>query len=614
MALSFEEAMSEYSGEEEKKKPVDPFETAMEEHFAEAKTSDGMPSPEPLVEQPGILEKAVSPISAISTIVKEPITTTKAFGSDIGEYAKNLSTLEFGKLAEMARRDPGYGKVLEKAGVPEQVPVGMPSYASQMQAPVMQSRESVGKQLDIVAPEQMAVGYGVGKIAKGLSKFLSIPEWLTNYESKNISKVMARTAKDSDNINPLVLGRRLATGEKSMPITNPMKMVDELVGPEIVEQVNTPYGAKITAKRIGKGKIGEMSKDVDDILVNSSNNGNLITKQDIKDRIIQDHPPLSSEMNVESEDLQKTLQFIDRNDVFPWKELDLKSANDLKRNINAHIPSKAYGQPLDKAVSESIEQKRRIAEAIKGLISDRLSPDEALNFNVKNNILHDNLDLLKVYDAKYYDNLKRIGVIDATISSALGFAGGQMMGHGGYGAAVGAFSPAMQMAREASKTGIPAAKASLARGARQAINIAPQVGAAGAPLITPNPEQSNQGRTPQSIDDFEIPRETTKVLELAPAVASKLAQIDPKLADQFMHIAQKRPEQMTQFMAMQSNIVPEMFEHDEYGRMDGAIRRDLVPLYVTDVLKDPSLSETDRAKILNDVSKSNRSFYTPRKP
>ena len=122
------------------------------------------------------------------------------------------------------------------------------------------------------------------------------------------------------------------------------------------------------------------------------------------------------------------------------------------------------------------------------------------------------------------------------------------------------------------------------------------------------------GRAPQSlpninpiVDDKLIPRSSEWVMQHPNTVRAKLLTAAPELAAQ-VSIALERKDMRTlqKVMPQIANMVPHVFEQDDYGIFDGKIiDPNMKAIYSQKVMDDPSLDSIEKTEILDHLNRTN---------
>lgn len=121
-------------------------------------------------------------------------------------------------------------------------------------------------------------------------------------------------------------------------------------------------------------------------------------------------------------------------------------------------------------------------------------------------------------------------------------------------------------------------------------------------------------RTPQSIDEvklMKLPRSTEALIESPELLMEKVKLTAPALIDPLKFAIEHEPQKIPDIAFAASKIAPNMFEDDKYGRFDGKLSPDMIESYIRDLRGDESISNSQKAKIMNGVLKNKRADYTP---
>lgn len=122
------------------------------------------------------------------------------------------------------------------------------------------------------------------------------------------------------------------------------------------------------------------------------------------------------------------------------------------------------------------------------------------------------------------------------------------------------------------------------------------------------------GRKPQSIEEvayMKIPRSTEAAIASPELLIEKVKQLDPASLPIVQHAINEDPEKLPDVMFTLSQQFPQAFDNDKYGRFDGKIPSATMMNYISDLRNDGSISNTEKAKIMNDVLKKKIAHYDP---
>lgn len=121
--------------------------------------------------------------------------------------------------------------------------------------------------------------------------------------------------------------------------------------------------------------------------------------------------------------------------------------------------------------------------------------------------------------------------------------------------------------------------------------------------------QDESGREPQSIPEqivrTPLPRSTDEIVQKKDFVLAKVAQQAPDLYDSVKDIIENDPESLADVLPALSKAAPHLFVKDKYDRIDNRIldpqKKELAR---RDTMLDQTLSNTEKAKIINELNRS----------
>ena len=132
-------------------------------------------------------------------------------------------------------------------------------------------------------------------------------------------------------------------------------------------------------------------------------------------------------------------------------------------------------------------------------------------------------------------------------------------------------------------------------------------------LVAPETIQS-YGRKPQSIEEvayMKLPRNTEEAIASPELLIEKVKQLDPASLPVLTHAINEDPEKLPDVMFALSQQFPHAFDSDKYGRFDGKIPSSSMMQFIGDLRDDKTLSNTERAKHMNEVLSKKKSLYDP---
>ena len=125
---------------------------------------------------------------------------------------------------------------------------------------------------------------------------------------------------------------------------------------------------------------------------------------------------------------------------------------------------------------------------------------------------------------------------------------------------------------------------------------------------------SENGRKPQSIEEvayMRLPRNTEEAITSPELLIEKVKQLDPASLPVLTHAINEDPEKLPDVMFTLSQQFPHAFDSDKYGRFDGKIPSSSMMQFIGDLRDDKTLSNTERAKHMNEVLSKKKSLYDP---
>lgn len=125
---------------------------------------------------------------------------------------------------------------------------------------------------------------------------------------------------------------------------------------------------------------------------------------------------------------------------------------------------------------------------------------------------------------------------------------------------------------------------------------------------------SENGRKPQSIEEvayMKLPRNTEEAIQSPELLIEKVKQLDPNSLPILTHAINEDPEKLPDVMFALSQQFPHAFDSDKYGRFDGKIPSSSMMQFIGDLRDDKTLSNTERAKHMNEVLSKKKSLYDP---
>ncbi len=125
---------------------------------------------------------------------------------------------------------------------------------------------------------------------------------------------------------------------------------------------------------------------------------------------------------------------------------------------------------------------------------------------------------------------------------------------------------------------------------------------------------SDNGRKPQSIEEvalMKLPRSTEEAIQSPELLIEKVKMLDPNSVPVVMSAVNEDPEKLPDIMFALSQNFPHAFDSDKYGRFDGKIPAQTMMQFIGDLRDDKSISNTERAKHMNDALVKKQSHYTP---
>lgn len=126
-------------------------------------------------------------------------------------------------------------------------------------------------------------------------------------------------------------------------------------------------------------------------------------------------------------------------------------------------------------------------------------------------------------------------------------------------------------------------------------------------------KNSEQNRGPQSVGQLKLqlsktklPRTTEGIIQNKAVLLAKVAQQVPEYFEQVRFVLDERPEDIEQMLPMIIKMVPQAFESDKYGRVDGKIMNPLMQQKAReDLMEDERLSNTQRVQMIDRLNRTN---------
>lgn len=124
----------------------------------------------------------------------------------------------------------------------------------------------------------------------------------------------------------------------------------------------------------------------------------------------------------------------------------------------------------------------------------------------------------------------------------------------------------------------------------------------------------DNGRKPQSVEEvayMRLPRNTEEAIQSPELLIEKVKQLDPNSLPVVTHAINEDPEKLPDVLFVLSQQFPQAFDADKYGRFDGKIPAATMMQFIGDLKDDKSISNTERAKYMNEVLTKKQSHYDP---
>lgn len=371
-------------------------------------------------------------------------------------------------------------------------------------------------------------------------------------------------------------------------ITNPKKLKEKLEG-ITVNKENAKLPGKRSPVKITKGVLDQVGEELGQSIRDMG--GNMAVPK----RVVSDH--IGKILKDSNESIASGSAFSEMDAIKTQKTLDgiikttigkphltVQDIVDLKRaaqeylyEINKSQASDVQGSKNLKNIYQAVESE--MDNILNGFaVSDKVADKEAgLRFLKKNQEYSDLATLRNIVKDSNYNALKEL--VPADMLPGMMIAGGA--------GAVGGLNPAVAAGGYAAARGIVGSMGDSAPSWTARTQNALDSGLPGkaqtyfnkarTPGVMMRGIQGNPGREPQSLPlqliEFQIPRDSESILKNKDVVLAKIAQMsnDPNLTEMFRDALEKHPEKLPKVLPALVLQFPDLFEDDDYNRVDGRI-------------------------------------------
>lgn len=477
--------------------------------------------------------------------------------------------------------------------------------------------QATGLATEIVADPFMVAG----KAAKGMGAVSG--GTMAERAIKNTEKALVRISDKSPNDTSELLNKnKLDSVSRTMQekglikyITNPKRLKEKLEGISVNKE-----GARFPGKRspvkVTRGLLDEVGGELGQSIKDMGGDMALpkqVLADDISGKLREMNESISSGSAFSELDDLKTRKTVDGiiKTTVGKPHLTVQDLVDLKRAAQEYIYEINKSQASDVQGSKNLKNiYQTIADTVDDTlnsfaVSDKVAePSAGLKFLKKNQEYSDLVTLKDIVKDSNYNALKELVPADMLpgmmVAGGAGAAGGMnpAVAAGGYAAArgiVGSMGDAAPSwtarAQNALDTGLPGKAQNYFNKAR-------------VPGVMMRGVQGNPGREPQALPfqliEYQIPRDSEAILANKDVVLAKIAQMsnDPNLTAMFKDALETHPEKLTKVLPALVLKFPDLFEDDDYNRVDGKIFDPMLrQKALTDIRNSRKYSTREKAQL-----------------
>lgn len=467
---------------------------------------------------------------------------------------------------------------------------------------------------------------GLGGLGKQASKQLRktrLTPAMENQTAKALAQIQPinKTMKDAG-VDANLIAKYMVEQDLVKYINRPKRLKEVLEG--VTDYVKTPKaGGNVVSKtKKDRGLIGTTSDELYGTVEELSSLRNTqIPQRKIADSISSDILEIQEAKTSGVRYSQQELAQMDDKiySILDSDSYTLPEIMELKKNIGKQLNSKEFYKSPDKAQSLEAEVlisiRRKLDDVLKNSLEGKRVQlgDRVFNakdyYELQNNKLNNMLNLRTILDMVPERELREADLpsIIASVTAqgaTMGAAGGllslvtDMPFTAVTGGAVGFGLGAGRKAGQAVSKNFPAFTA-------RSIDVGMESPRVGVPMLpqmqrsatnAEDERQINRGRGPDNVPlaltNTRIPRTTQGIIENRRIVLAKIAQNKPEMYEQAKHLIDERPQDLPRALPMVMAIAPELFEMDEYNRIDNKIL-------------DPMMQEKARQDIERDEELTN---------
>lgn len=342
-----------------------------------------------------------------------------------------------------------------------------------------------------------------------------------------------------------------------------------------------------------------------------------ITIEDLQSRL---DPELATKLDAGDADrYEKILKKYLKIDTSRYRGIEKLQA--LKKDIGKKLNSDTFFNPQDKSIALEKEVLRDIYRKLNSEISNavegiKVNTDNGLvdagsiisGNNEKISAMMDTLEMLDKIPAKELRGMSGSQeLVDLMVSGLTGVAVGGATGSTGLGlAAAGAYGGSKLGKNIADK--IPALEARLLDSTLKG-DVLPNKTIMGAQVPRVMSTQRSNSREPQSLPmelvKMKVPRTSQGILENRELIEMKIAQERPEMLENIQYVFDNEPESLPDVLPVISKFFPQIFERDEYGRIDGKIIDPQMKIKAEkDTMNDDGLTNSERMLIIDNLNKT----------
>lgn len=540
------------------------------------------------------------PVSAVRGGLIQGIKEAKADDSSTGSV---MSAVGRGGLKALARNpfeyDPesNYAQLERELGVTDK-PIGEFTKPIEGMVPDFIERipvnQATGMATEMVAdPFTVAseVSKGVGGLAGG-----TLAERAVKNTEKALVRISDASPKDtSEWLNKQKLDSVARTAQEEgliKYITNPKKLKEKLEG-ITVNKEGVQYPGKRSPVKLTKGLLdkvgGELDSSIEKMDKGFGQNGFAVNKKVIADTIAQklndadeafsSGTPYDGAMPMRTKDIVDGILKVGMGKP----EVGIRDLVELKRAAQEYLYDLNKSPALDVQGTKNLKNiYQSVENSVDGLlnqiaISNMADKQAGLDFLKLNQKYSDLSTLRRIVKDSNYNAMKELIPSDMLpgmiVSGAGAGAAGMnpMVAAGGYGVARGIVSSMGDTApaytarvQNALDTGLPGVSG-------QYFNKGQK------PAVMMRGLEGNPGREPQSLPmslvSYQIPRNSKAILENKDVIVAKIAQMsnDPHMVEMFQDALINHPEKLSKALPALVLGFPDLFEDDDYNRVDGKI-------------------------------------------